>query len=143
MAATAATCLQFGYFAGIGIRHFLVATPSRESSPLTSAETSVRPPARCGLSDFAHAGSVAKRLWISVARRRKGENCNCESYDGRLGAAGDKPATLALTFRTLSTLSGQAAEGLQDCDDPYREPPPRRSLPYLLNRREAHHALRF
>jgi hypothetical protein len=42
MAAAAATCLQFGYFAGIGIRHFMVAVPSRESSPLTSAETSAR-----------------------------------------------------------------------------------------------------
>ena len=42
MAAATATCLQFGYFAGIGIRHFLAAAPSRESSPLTSAETSAR-----------------------------------------------------------------------------------------------------
>ena len=42
MAAAATTCLQFGYFFGIGIRHFLVAAQSRESSPLTSAETSAR-----------------------------------------------------------------------------------------------------
>jgi hypothetical protein len=45
MAATAVICLQFGYFAGIGIRHFLVAAPSRRSSALPS-ETSARHAAR-------------------------------------------------------------------------------------------------
>jgi disulfide bond formation protein DsbB len=44
MAATAATCLQFGYFVGIGIRHFLVAATLRRSSPLehTSARHAAR-----------------------------------------------------------------------------------------------------
>jgi hypothetical protein len=46
MAAIAATCLQCGYFAGIGIRHFMVAGPSRGASPLTPAETSARHAAR-------------------------------------------------------------------------------------------------
>lgn len=46
MAATAAICLQFGYFAGIGIRHILLAAPSRRSSTLTPAETSARHAAR-------------------------------------------------------------------------------------------------
>ena len=46
MAAMAALWLQFGYFAGIGIRHFLVAAPSQESSPLAGAETSARHAAR-------------------------------------------------------------------------------------------------
>jgi hypothetical protein len=46
MCATTAMCLQFGYFAGIGIRHFLVAAPSRGSSPLASAETPARHAAR-------------------------------------------------------------------------------------------------
>ena len=41
MAAMAALCLQFGYFAGIGVRHFLVATPSQGSS-LAGAETPAR-----------------------------------------------------------------------------------------------------
>jgi hypothetical protein len=45
MAATASICLQCGYFAGIGIRHF-VAAHSRGSSSLASAETSARPAAR-------------------------------------------------------------------------------------------------
>lgn len=36
---TASTCLQFGYFVGIGIRHFLAAAPSGDSSPVASAET--------------------------------------------------------------------------------------------------------
>jgi hypothetical protein len=46
MAATDVICLQFGYFAGIGIRHYLVAASSRGSSPLTPAETSARHAAR-------------------------------------------------------------------------------------------------
>ena len=46
IAASAATCLQFGYFAGIGIRHFLVAAPSQGSSSLTPDETSARHAAR-------------------------------------------------------------------------------------------------
>ncbi len=41
MAAVAAVCLQCGYFAGIFIRHFLAAAPSRQS-PLAGAETSTR-----------------------------------------------------------------------------------------------------
>jgi hypothetical protein len=46
MAATAAVCLQFGYFTGIGVRHLLLAARQRGSSPLTPAETSVRHAAR-------------------------------------------------------------------------------------------------
>jgi hypothetical protein len=46
MAATASVCLQCGYFTGIGIRHFLVGTQSRESSHLAAADTSARPAAR-------------------------------------------------------------------------------------------------
>jgi len=37
MAGAAAICLQCGYFAGIIIRHFLVAVPSQQS-PLAGAE---------------------------------------------------------------------------------------------------------
>jgi hypothetical protein len=40
MTGAAAICLQCGYFTGIIIRHFLVATPSQPSSPLAGAETS-------------------------------------------------------------------------------------------------------
>ena len=45
MVGTAAICLQFGYFAGIGIRHFLAASSSRGTSSLP-AETSARHAAR-------------------------------------------------------------------------------------------------
>jgi hypothetical protein len=46
LAVVASTCLQLGYFAGIGIRHRLVTTRSQESSSLTTAETSARHAAR-------------------------------------------------------------------------------------------------
>jgi hypothetical protein len=46
MSATTAMCLQFGYFAGIGIRHFLVAASHRGSSPLAPADTPARHAAR-------------------------------------------------------------------------------------------------
>jgi len=46
MAATAATCLQIGYFVGIAIHHVLSATVSPSSSPLTSPETPARHAAR-------------------------------------------------------------------------------------------------
>jgi hypothetical protein len=46
MVASAAMFLQFGYFAGIGIRHYLVATPSEGSSPLGPVDTSARHAAR-------------------------------------------------------------------------------------------------
>jgi len=45
MAVTAVMCLQFGYFAGIAIRHWSAAF-SRGSSPLTPVETSARHAAR-------------------------------------------------------------------------------------------------
>lgn len=45
MAGAAAICLQCGYFAGILMRHFLVVTPSQQSSPLAGAETSTHHPA--------------------------------------------------------------------------------------------------
>ena len=38
MAVSASACLQFGYFAGIGVRQFLAAA-SRGSSPVAPAET--------------------------------------------------------------------------------------------------------
>jgi hypothetical protein len=38
MAGAAAICLQCGYFAGIIIRHFLVAVPTKQSPPLAGAE---------------------------------------------------------------------------------------------------------
>jgi hypothetical protein len=40
MAAIAAICLQLGYFAGIGVRHILLAAQSRAS--VAAAETSAR-----------------------------------------------------------------------------------------------------
>jgi hypothetical protein len=40
IAGAAAICLQCGYFTGIIIRHFLVATPPQQSSPLAGAKTS-------------------------------------------------------------------------------------------------------
>lgn len=43
MTACAALCLQFGYFAGIVVMHFLAAEPSRESPPpLAGAKASPR-----------------------------------------------------------------------------------------------------
>lgn len=42
MAATAAICLQAGYFFGIVVRHFLADEPSERSSELSPAETSTR-----------------------------------------------------------------------------------------------------
>ena len=38
MAVSASTCLQFGYFAGIGVRQFLEAAPSTGAPRLRSAE---------------------------------------------------------------------------------------------------------
>ena len=38
-AAIAATCLQIGYFVGVGIRHVLETALSRRSSPLASPAT--------------------------------------------------------------------------------------------------------
>jgi hypothetical protein len=46
MAATAATCLQIGYFVGIAIHQVLSAAVSPSSSPLTSPETPARHAAR-------------------------------------------------------------------------------------------------
>jgi hypothetical protein len=46
MAAAASTCLQVGYFVGIGVRHVLEASLSRRSTPLASPATSVRHGAR-------------------------------------------------------------------------------------------------
>ena len=43
MAATAAVCLQVGFFFGIFVRHFLAAEPSEGASELSPAETSTRP----------------------------------------------------------------------------------------------------
>jgi hypothetical protein len=45
-AVAVAVCLQCGYFAGIVMRHFLVARSSRGSSPLAGAETSTTHAAR-------------------------------------------------------------------------------------------------
>src|SRR5579863_2303445 len=42
MAGAAAICLQCGYFSGIIIRHYMIATPSRQSSPLAGAEPARR-----------------------------------------------------------------------------------------------------
>jgi hypothetical protein len=42
MAATAAVCLQSGFFTGIVARHFLAAEPSEGSSQLSPAESSAR-----------------------------------------------------------------------------------------------------
>jgi hypothetical protein len=42
MAVTASACLQFGYFAGIGIRYVLTDTRSAEAASLSTAETSAR-----------------------------------------------------------------------------------------------------
>jgi len=42
IAATTATCLQIGYFVGIGIRHVLEAAISRSSSSPSSVKTPVR-----------------------------------------------------------------------------------------------------
>ena len=46
MAAAAVTCLQIGYFVGIGVHHVLAAALSRRPSPLTPTTTSARPAAR-------------------------------------------------------------------------------------------------
>ena len=46
MAAAAATCLQIGYFVGMGVRQVLAAALSRRSPPLTSPTTSARHAAR-------------------------------------------------------------------------------------------------
>ena len=46
MAATAAVCLQAGFFFGIFVRHFLADEPSERSSELSPAETSTRHAAR-------------------------------------------------------------------------------------------------
>jgi hypothetical protein len=46
MAVASAICLQFGYFAGIALRHFLVPKPSQESSPLVGAKASNHNPVR-------------------------------------------------------------------------------------------------
>lgn len=80
-----------------------------------------------GLSDFAHAGNVAKHV-DPCGAEAQGRKLLLRELQRQTRRSGDKPATLALTFRTLSTLSGQAPEGLQDCDDQYREPPPRASI---------------
>src|SRR5882757_3815359 len=42
MIAAATTCMQIGYFAGIGIRHVLPAASSGRSSPLPARTTSAR-----------------------------------------------------------------------------------------------------
>jgi len=46
MAATAATCVQIGYFVGIAIHHVLSTTVSSSSSPLSAPETPARHAAR-------------------------------------------------------------------------------------------------
>lgn len=46
MAASAAICLQCGYFFGIIIQHFLLSAPSQGTSSLAGAETSTRHAAR-------------------------------------------------------------------------------------------------
>lgn len=46
LAATAAICLQIGYFFGIGVRHFLAAGLSKRPAPLPSPTTSARHAAR-------------------------------------------------------------------------------------------------
>jgi hypothetical protein len=46
MAASAAVCLQTGYFAGIVVRQFLVDEPSERSSQMPPAEPSTRHAAR-------------------------------------------------------------------------------------------------
>jgi hypothetical protein len=45
-AATAAICLQCGYFAGIAIRHCLTPVPSPQSQPLVGVKASPHHPAR-------------------------------------------------------------------------------------------------
>jgi hypothetical protein len=43
MAVTASACLQFGYFAGIGIRYVLTDMRSAKAASLSTVETSARP----------------------------------------------------------------------------------------------------
>ena len=46
MAATAATCLQIGYFVGIAIHHFVSTALSQNSSPLAAPKATARHAAR-------------------------------------------------------------------------------------------------
>jgi hypothetical protein len=46
MAATAATCLQIGYFVGIAIHHLVSTASSHNSSPLASPKATARHAAR-------------------------------------------------------------------------------------------------